>query len=109
VKEWDLPQIGDMSLRTSHRPVSKAHSMNSCQVCWRTTEMAQRSNRHFLNLVSVEVLRDRLANREDSGRNPSWPGVADSTKVRIHWRRPNCHFQFSLATLRRTIHSDIWT
>jgi hypothetical protein len=80
--------------------------MNSCQVCWRITEMAQRSNRRFLNLVSVEVLRDRFANREESGRNPSWPGVADSNKGRIHWRRPNCPFQFSLATLRRTIHSD---
>src|SRR6202142_3827308 len=56
----------------------------SCQVCWRATEMAQRWIRRFLNLMSVEVLRDRIANREENGRNPSWPGVADSTKGRIH-------------------------
>jgi hypothetical protein len=36
---------------------------------------------------------------------PSRPGVSDSTKGRIHWRRPNSHPRFSLATLRRTIHS----
>jgi hypothetical protein len=48
------------------------------------TEMAQRSIRRFLNLISEEVIRDRMANREESGRNPSWPGVADSTKGRIH-------------------------
>ena len=34
------------------------------------------------------VVGIRLANREESGRNPSWPGVLDSTKGRIHWRRP---------------------
>src|ERR1700730_8458229 len=45
--------------------------------------------------------------REESGRNPSWPGVADSTKGRIHWRRPNCHSQFLLAILRWTIHTDM--
>ncbi len=67
--------------------------------------MAQRSNRRFLNLISEEVLQDRLANEEESGRNPSWPGVLDSTKGRIHWRRPNRHLDFPLAILRRTIHS----
>ena len=67
--------------------------MISCQVCWRITEMAQRSNRRFLNLISEEVPRGRLANKEESGRNPSWPGVLDSTKGRIHWRRPNRHPQ----------------
>src|SRR5450759_1069030 len=37
---------------------------------------------------------------------PSWPGVVDSTRGRIHWRRPSAILRFSLATLRRTIHSD---
>jgi hypothetical protein len=30
--------------------------MRSCQVCWRITEMAQRSIRRFLNLISEEAL-----------------------------------------------------
>jgi len=68
--------------------------------------MAQRSNRRFLNPISVEVFRDRLTNRKESGRNPSWPGALDSTKGRIHWRRPPRHLYFPLAILRRTIHSD---
>src|SRR5467141_5179120 len=38
---------------------------------------------------------------------PSWPGVADSTQGRIHWRRPTAMLRFSLATLRRTIHSAV--
>src|ERR1019366_3949537 len=38
---------------------------------------------------------------------PSWPGVVDSTRGRIHWRRPSAILRFSLATLRRTIHSDM--
>src|ERR1700687_2417623 len=33
------------------------------------------------------------------------PGVPDSTQGRIHWRRPTAILRFSLATLRRTIHS----
>src|ERR1700688_3792621 len=37
---------------------------------------------------------------------PSWPGVTDSTEGRIHWRRPTAILRFSLATLRRTIHTD---
>jgi hypothetical protein len=76
------------------RVVTNNERMSSCQGCWRTTEMAQRSNRRFLNLISVEVVRDLIAYREEGGRNPSWPGVADSTKGRIHWRRPNCRSQF---------------
>jgi hypothetical protein len=38
---------------------------------------------------------------------PSWPGVTDSTKGRIYWRRPTAILRFSLATLRRTLHSDM--
>jgi hypothetical protein len=41
--------------------------MISCQVCWRTTEMAQRSNRRFPNLISEEVHRGRLAYRAKAG------------------------------------------
>ena len=37
---------------------------------------------------------------------PSWPGVDDSTQGRIHWRRPSAIVRFSLASLRRTIHTD---
>ena len=37
--------------------------------------------------------------------HPSWPGVADSTQGRIHWRRPSAILRFSLASLRRTIHT----
>ena len=44
--------------------------------------------------------------KEEGGRIPLWPGVVDSTKGRIHLRRPTCHSQISLATLRRTIHTD---
>jgi integrase len=36
---------------------------------------------------------------------PSWPGVINSNKGRIHLRRPTCHAHFLLATERRTIHS----
>jgi hypothetical protein len=38
--------------------------------------------------------------------HPSWPGVTDSTQGRIHWRRPAAILRFSLATLRRTIHTE---
>ena len=82
------------------------YRMNSCQVCWRTTEMAQRSIRRSLILISVEVRRGQHSSREERGRNPSWPGVPDSTKGRIHLRRPNHHPRFSLAVLRPTIHTD---
>src|SRR5216684_2030942 len=44
--------------------------------------------------------------RTKASVNPSWPGVTDSTEGRIHWRRPTAMLRFSLATLRRTIHSD---
>jgi hypothetical protein len=78
--------------------------MISCQVCWQTTEMAPRSNRRFPNLISVAAHRSQKANKEESGRNPLWPGVEDSTNGRIHWRGPNCHCQISLANKRQTIH-----
>src|SRR5450755_4809612 len=42
-------------------------------------------------------------------RIPSWPGVINSNKGRIHLRRPTCHPHFSLATKRRTIHSGLPT
>jgi hypothetical protein len=61
-----------------------------------THEMAHRSIRRFLNLISVEVLQGRIANRGESGRNPSWPGVLHSTKSRIHCRRPTCRSHFRL-------------
>ena len=35
--------------------------MTSCQVCWRITKMAQRSNRGSLNLISEAVIRDRVS------------------------------------------------
>jgi len=40
-------------------------------------------------------------------RIPSWPGVINSNKGRIHLRRPTCHAHFLLATKRRTIHSGL--
>jgi len=43
--------------------------------------------------------------RTKASGHPSWPGVTDSTQGRIHWRRPTAILRFSLATLRRTIHS----
>src|ERR1700676_232952 len=43
--------------------------------------------------------------RTKASGHPSWPGVNDSTEGRIHWRRPTATLRFSLATLRRTIHS----
>ena len=39
-------------------------------------------------------------------RYPSWPGVDDSTEGRIPWRRPTAIVRFSLANLRRNMHSD---
>src|SRR4029077_15478378 len=44
--------------------------------------------------------------RTKASGHPSWPGVADSTQGRIHWRRPTAMVHFSLATLWRTIHSE---
>src|ERR1039458_4071201 len=49
---------------------------------------------------AVHIIRTRASGY------PSWPGVSDSTQGRIHWRRPTAIVHFSLATLRRTIHSD---
>src|SRR5467141_3942315 len=49
---------------------------------------------------TVHIIRTRASGY------PSWPGVSDSTQGRIHWRRPTAMLRFSLATLRRTIHSD---
>jgi hypothetical protein len=42
--------------------------------------------------------------RNRARRIPSWPGETLSNKGRIHLRRPTCHFHFSLAERRRTIH-----
>src|ERR1700730_3856847 len=44
--------------------------------------------------------------RTQSSGYSSWSGVTDSTKGRIHWRRPTAILHFSLATLRRTIHTE---
>jgi hypothetical protein len=41
--------------------------MTSCRVYWRITEMAQRSNRRFLNLISVEVFQTVSLNRMKAG------------------------------------------
>jgi len=68
--------------------------------------MAQRSNRRFLNPLSVEVLETDFAYWEESGRIPSWPGVTDSTKAEYIGADQICHAQFSLAILRRTIHTN---
>src|SRR5882672_11104379 len=69
--------------------------------------MAQRSNRRFLNLISVEVLRDRLSYvGERAGGYHHGPGSLTPL-------RPNTlaqtkrHSRFLLAILRRTIHIDI--
>src|ERR1700722_10466416 len=52
------------------------------------------------SLQAVQFMRTKASG------HPSWPGVTDSTEGRIHWRRPTAIEHFSLATLRRTIHSD---
>jgi len=67
-------------------------------------KMAQRSNRHSLNLIRQTALEAELFNRKRAQRIPSWPGVAHSNQGRIHWRRPFGHLHFLLATGRRTIH-----
>jgi hypothetical protein len=47
-----LPLVGAEGCSTQdHRS-----TLRSCQVCWRITEMAQRSIRRFLNLISEEAL-----------------------------------------------------
>ena len=46
-----------------------------------------------------------LLNRTRTQRIPSRLGALCSNEGRIHLRRPSCHFRFSLATKRRTIHS----
>src|SRR5665213_3405665 len=80
--------------------------MISCQVCWRIIEMAQRSNRRFLNLISEEVLQAVTLIRKRAGgihhgqESPTPPKAeyigADRTSIP----------QFSLVILRRTIHTD---
>src|ERR1019366_5580981 len=49
---------------------------------------------------TVHIIRTRASGY------PSWPGVSDSTQGRIHWRRPSAIVRFSIATLRRTIHTE---
>jgi hypothetical protein len=46
---WSVPS------RSVPQPSSENKCV-SCQVCWRTIEMGQRSIRRFLNLISVEAL-----------------------------------------------------
>ena len=46
-----------------------------------------------------------IARTKASG-HPSWPGVVDSTRGRIQWRRPPAIDRFLLASLRRTIQTD---
>lgn len=60
----------------------------------------------FRNLISPKVSSEAVhfIGAKASGC-PSWPGVIDSTKGRIHWRRPTAKL-VSLATRRRTIHGD---
>jgi hypothetical protein len=60
----------------------------------------------FRNLISLKVSSEavQFIGTKASGC-PSWPGVIDSTKGRIHWRRPTAKL-VSLATRWRTIHSD---
>ena len=59
-------------------------------------KMAQRSNRHSLNLIRQTALEAELFNRKRAQRIPSWPGVAHSNQGRIHWRRPFGHRHFLL-------------
>jgi hypothetical protein len=52
-----------------------------------------------------QSLKTGLLMGKRAQRIPSWPGVINSNKGRIHLRRPTCHSHFSLVTKRRTIHS----
>jgi hypothetical protein len=100
-----LPPLGRPCTITETHQLASRSLRSSCPVCWRITEMAQRSIRRFLNPIVDEVLRDRLVYKEESGRIPLWPGRIDPAKGRIHLCMTNLSIQFSLAFLRRTIHS----
>src|ERR1700732_1439095 len=102
-----------MQERTLSRPGScddKLKSLfrekSSCQVCWRKIEMAWVSptlSKPDIGKGLFEAVQ--FIGTKASGY-PSWPGVTDSTKGRIHWRRPSAILCLSLATPRRTLHFD---
>src|SRR5713226_2472633 len=70
--------------------------------------MTQRSNPALSKTCKPEKLsKAALLNRTSAQRIPSRPGALCSNEGRIHLRRPSCHFHFSLATRRRTIHSGL--
>jgi hypothetical protein len=62
--------------------------------------------RCLLVLSAVRSLPGRQVYEDESERISIMAGVTDSTEGRIDWRRPTSILRFSLATLRRTIHSD---
>jgi hypothetical protein len=71
-------------------------------------EMAQRSNPALSKTRNrKQSLKTGLLMGKRAQRIPSWPGVINSNKGRIHLRRPTCHAHFLLATERRTIHSGL--
>ena len=71
--------------------------------------MAQRSNPALPKPELGRSLRDCLTKWERSAAHSILAGSLGSNKGRIHLRRPTCHSHFSLATKRRTIHSELAT
>src|SRR4051812_14756752 len=83
--------------------------MISCQVCWRTTRWHNGRTRRSLNPHSEEVFQDCVTKWKESAAHSILARSFHSNKGRIHLRRPTCHSHFSLATRRRTIHSELST
>ena len=69
--------------------------------------MAPRSNRRSGNLLSVKVLKTDKLNRTRAKRIPSRPGVVKHPNKAVYIRADlTCYSHFSLATRRRTIHTE---
>jgi hypothetical protein len=81
----------------------------SCQVCWRTMRWHNGQTRRSENPYPEEVFQDCLTNGEKNAAHSILARSYSSNEGRIHLRRPTCHFHFSLATGRRTIHSGLPT
>jgi hypothetical protein len=70
-------------------------------------EMAPRSNRRSGNLLSVKVSKTENLNRTTAKRIPSRPGVVKHPNKAVYIRADlTCYSHFSLATRRRTIHTE---
>jgi hypothetical protein len=80
--------------------------MISCPGLLTNTEMAQRSNRRFLNLISVEVFQTVTLIRKRAGGIHHGQESLTPPKAEYIGADRTTIPQFSFAILRRTIHTD---